>query len=284
MSTLKRKNTEEIVEISDDEGGSPPPVKKFRNEDTIDLTLSEDDEDEATPRDVAKVERSLSPYSPPSPPTLDQAVFEPAAPTVADRPVESIEGKAKIPEAADRYVPSINVAENTEYRSPYKFCMKPPFWQKWSGNDYLSFVEELRSQFGTCLMPLIRSETNNLPDPHPFSRRTGKPVEEVLHVWSALVAAPLYDTIEAKKRGEEGMQKQFEVLNKFGTPNRPWADGKFHGELHNIKAGTVLLITQAEGNKEEVKVPDLSKADLNYLKTALDDAHWKVLIGDCEVE
>lgn len=105
-----------------------------------------------------------------------------------------------------------------------------------------------------------------------------------MHVWSALVALPLYDTIEANKRGEEGMQQHFEALNKFGTPNRPWAGGKFHGELHNIKAGVVLLITQDEGNKEEIEFADLSKADLNYLKMTLTDRDWKTLAGNDEVE
>lgn len=93
------------------------------------------------------------------------------------------------------------------------------------------------------------------------------------------MAIPLYDTIEAKRRGEEGIQQHIEALNKFGTPNRPWAGGKMHGELHNIKAGVVLLITQAEGNKEEIKFAALGKSDLNYLKAALTDDDWKLLAG-----
>lgn len=109
-------------------------------------------------------------------------------------------------------------------------------------------------------------------------------MEEILQVWSAVVAKPLYDTIEAKKRGEEGMREYFEALNKFGTPNRPWAGGKVNGELDNIKNGTVLLITQAQGHKEEVKFEELSKADSNYLKATLSKSQWKTLAGASETE
>ena len=166
-------------------------------------------------------------------------------------------GLYAVPELADRYVPKTSTAEGVVYKDPKNFSLKPTFWKKWEDSDYAKFAEHLRLQF----------------DPIPFARESGLSVEEIKHVFSALVCNPLYFAVEAKKRGEEGIKQIMEAYNEFGTPMRPWGKGekgakKVTGELHNVQAGAIELILE-NGSKGEMKLSDMSDTDIKYLKDTL---------------
>jgi hypothetical protein len=143
MPSLKRKNIPEIFEISDDDSDSPPVKKAKVTPDIIDIALAEDNV-APTPATKAKIA-----VSPPAAETQTQASIQVATPTPASRTVESLaEKKRNNSEVADRYVPKFDPVEKTEWRNPFKFSSKPPYWMKWSQAEYVNFVEELRSQFG----------------------------------------------------------------------------------------------------------------------------------------
>lgn len=167
----------------------------------------------------------------------------------------------KTPELADHLVPKYSTLEQVEYSNPRKFCISPGYWQKWSAPDYKNFIEHLRLQF----------------DPKPFARATGKPVEEVTHMFTHLVAAPLYNASEAKKRGEEGMAELFDLYRRKGQPYRPWCDGKGIAKLYKVAPGRVLLITKT-GNKIEKRLDDLGRADIKYLEDTLMQEDKKLVL------
>lgn len=153
MSNLKRKNIQDSIEISDGEGPCPPAKRAKKHSPHVTVDLTQDASDSDSDDEVVKTAAPAAKLEPPSssPPTEieDHGAVQPDRPISPVLPVErGVSKMAEIPEVADRYVPIINVEQNTEYRNPFKFCVKPPYWQKWSGIDYINFVEELRSQFG----------------------------------------------------------------------------------------------------------------------------------------
>ena len=118
-------------------------------------------------------------------------------------------------------------------------------------------------------------------DPLPFARQTGLPVDEVEHVFSALVCNPLYSAKEATKRGEEGMFEMMEFYAKYGTQTRQWGKDEegakqIRGELHDVGPGLVEVILE-DGAKDRLKLSELSRSDIKYLKETLTDEHKGVL-------
>lgn len=199
---------------------------------------------------TSPIEKITNPTTPP--PTL---------PTPDATPPEK-SALAHIPEIADRYVPRTSTAEGIDYTNLRLFCLKPPFWRRWSSKTYLDFAETLRLQF----------------DPIPFAREHCMPVEEVRAVFSALVCNPLYDAKEARRRGEDGVEEMMALYNRFGTPRRPWG-GKVWGELDGVEKGVVRLVC-ADGSKGQVGVGELSELDVKYLQDTLAENDASMLWGD----
>ncbi|EMC98878.1 hypothetical protein BAUCODRAFT_382967 [Baudoinia panamericana UAMH 10762] len=181
-----------------------------------------------------------------------------------DRIEESLH---KIPELAKRYVPATLMPDGTLYISPKKFSVKPPYWQRWTGQMYECFGEYLRSQI----------------DLKPFAQANKLPLEEVMHVFTSLVVNPMRDAKEATKRGEEGMQEIIDMANKYGTRSRRWGrpisstdPRRLTGELTHVEKGAVVL-NCTNGNKRRVKVDDLVEEDIEYLRKVLLKGHWQLL-------
>lgn len=181
---------------------------------------------------------------------------QPTLPTPTTTPIKNPALQA-LPELADRYLAKTSTAEGIEYTGPMKFTLKPAFWKKWEGRQYVALAGYLRAQF----------------DPVPFAKETGLPVEEVKQVVNALVCNPLYFADEAKKRGDEGMQALFELFNKYGTTSRPWGKAygekkRVLGELYRVEVGVVEVILSS-GSKIALKLTDLSDGDVQYLTETL---------------
>lgn len=167
------------------------------------------------------------------------------------------------PEFADRYVPLYSTIEDVVYRDPAKFSLKPPCWEKWKPKEYYQFAQYLE-----CV------------DLTPLARRLDKPVEEVYHMYHAVVVNPLYDARKADSKGVQGMKGWFRLYNKYGTPCRVWADDEDkNGELDNITDGTVHLILQESGNKSQVKLDDLSESDLKWIQENVYLRNRQILSG-----
>ena len=182
-----------------------------------------------------------------------------------------------IPELATRYVPQRDYEEGVEYRNPSKFCVKPFFWNQWSPHDYMRFAEHLRVQF----------------DPVPFAHETGKSVEEIKHLFSALVVNPLYSISLVHKRGEQGMRQIQKLFEEHGTSIRQWgmethneAEGgneEILGELEGIEKNQVRLILN-NGTKKVMHVDELNGFDRAYLEQTLSEKQQGILWQRAEGE
>ena len=143
--------------------------------------------------------------------------------------------------------------EGVEYKDPQQFSIKPAYWRRWEPAQYHSFATHLREWF----------------DPAPFAYEHGVLVEEVRAVFTAVVCRPLWDAAEAKKRGEEGIQHLFHLYNTYSTPSRSWGKKgvkKVLGEFADVEDGKVVLIGKLSGNKYEMRLGDMSEADLEWLE------------------
>ncbi|KAI7542586.1 hypothetical protein KC331_g7894 [Hortaea werneckii] len=191
-----------------------------------------------------------APSVPSTPPTSIQQLDDPPA-----APHKTTEEELSQPsESADRY--STIARNGVEIKNSHNFCLKPPFWERWSAAHYAQFADDLRAQF----------------DPVPFARQWGIPVEEVRAVFYAVVCNPLYDAEEATRRGEEGVVGLMEFAKRHGTPTRRWGKqgGKrVRGEFDGIKNGQVVVIGEATGNEYCISPGELSKLDEEYLRHAM---------------
>ncbi|KAI7182520.1 hypothetical protein KC343_g12529 [Hortaea werneckii] len=193
---------------------------------------------------------STAPPVPSTPRTSDQQLDEPP-----EAPRKTTEEEPPQPsESADRY--STIARDGVEIKNPHRFCLKPPFWKRWTAAQYAQFADEIRAHF----------------DPVPFAREWRIPVEEVRAVFYAVVCNPLYDAEEATRRGEGGVMRLMEVAKKYGTPTRRWGKpgGKrVLGEFDGVKNGQVVVIGEATGNEYHISREELSQVDEEYLQHAI---------------
>ncbi|KAI7287311.1 hypothetical protein KC345_g656 [Hortaea werneckii] len=197
----------------------------------------------------------MNPTVPPLPSTPLTSVQQLNEPPAA--PHKTAEEELPQPSvSADRY--STIARNGVEISNSHKFCLKPPFWKRWTAAHYAQFADHLRAHF----------------DPVPFARQWGIPVEEVRAVFYAVVCNPLYDAEEATRRGEEGGMRLMEVAKQYGTPTRRWGKpgGKrIRGEFDGVKDGQVVVIGEATGNEYRVSREELSQVDEEYLQHAMGD-------------
>lgn len=171
-------------------------------------------------------------------------------------------------EVSDRFAPV--TIDGVEHRNPKRFSLKPPFWRRWDSKTYIKFAEHLRYHF----------------DPVPFAQEIGLPVEEITHVFHAVVCNPLYWPKEAAARGEEGMKEVMELFQatKYATPKRPWGKGgeggkQWLGEISGVSRGKVEIVLKSSGNVKVMGLEELGGPDLKYLQDTLSEEDWKALWG-----
>ncbi|KAK5743141.1 hypothetical protein LTR17_002902 [Elasticomyces elasticus] len=197
-------------------------------------------EDEADASSEVGLPSRLPSEAPPSIPLKDRALYD-------------------IPELALPYIPKVSTANDIEYTNPFKFCLKPPFWNRWQPKQYEKFACYLRETF----------------DPTIFAREEAMPIEEVQHVFTAIVCRPLRDASEARRRGEEGIAELMENANKYGMDFRRYGkeersvDGKLvkqkiYGELIGVEKGGIVLALR-NGNKHIMPVTELVEEDVTFL-------------------
>ena len=155
--------------------------------------------------------------------------------------------------------------QGVDFVNPKKFCTKPAFWHQWPAKRYWQLAQELRNQF----------------DPIPFARQFDIPVEEVQAHFTAVVVNPLYDAMEARRRGDEGIKELMKLYNKYGTQTRTWKAIKdksqgVRGELSAVKPGVVEVI-DPEGSKVVIQAKNLTADDTKYLKPLLNDDELEML-------
>ncbi|KAI7542422.1 hypothetical protein KC331_g7985 [Hortaea werneckii] len=213
------------------------------------MDLCDDDDEDIDP---------TAPSVPFTPPTSFQQLDDPPA-----APRKNTEEELPQPsKSADRY--NTIARDGVEIKNSHKFCLKPPFWERWSAAHYAQFADDLRAQF----------------DPVPFARRWGIPVEEVRAVFHAVICNPLYDAEEATRRGEEGVMRLMEFAKRHGTPTRrcgKQGGKRVLGEFDGVKNGQVLVIGAATGNEYCISPEELSKLDEEYLRHAMGEDSLSLL-------
>ncbi|USW52765.1 hypothetical protein Slin15195_G060840 [Septoria linicola] len=190
----------------------------------------------------------------------------PARPSANSRLPDTPRRLCDLPEYANRYQPIFSTLEDVVYRDSHKFCLKPPYWERWSDADYLEFAHQLQ-----------------LVDLRPMARALNKPVEEVLHMYDGVVVGLLKDASKASKRGVQTMKSWFKLYRESGTPTRIWTDTKIQGELEDITCQTIHLILE-DGNKGKITLDQLNKADYAWIHENILLQNRKILSGMADGE
>lgn len=201
---------------------------------------------------------ALAPAAEPAPSAASRASLDRTIDLATGRsPITKTTPLHEIPELADRYVPITSTAQSVEFRNAHKFCLKPPFWNSWTSEQYL--------KLGHWLESLDLTE---------IARTLNKPVQEIGCMLSNVAIVPLCDATEASRRGVDGMNKWFETYGEYGAPTREWTAKKVRGEVSEVAHGVVYLVLE-NGNKLELSKSNLSEEDKAWLKQNLSGAHKK---------
>ncbi|KAM0701604.1 hypothetical protein Q7P35_010512 [Cladosporium inversicolor] len=197
----------------------------------------------------------------------------PANPTpytaiTAAAPQQSSSALKKIPAIAPEYVPIyVSLDSPVKLRDSKQFCIKPPFWKRWPKHQYLALARYLE-------------ENNNLV---PFAEQEGLTVEEVQHVYQAVVVEPLrVETDRLAEVGQKRIEKMFKAYNKtHGKTWRKWGDGKssVDADLGGVKPGIVQLTGE---NADLIEVPfrKLNDVDKEFVLSLLPEEELAVLMKE----
>lgn len=135
---------------------------------------------------------------------------------------------------------------------------------------YVELAEDLRMQY----------------DPVPFARAHGITVEEVRHVYHAMVCNPMYAAKEAAKRGEEGMMEIVEMYRngENAAVARPWGreeheggEKRWLGEITGVKREGVEITLARSGLKRVLSLKEMGAKDRKYLKEILTEGDKNLL-------
>lgn len=256
--------------MDDEEDGLPTPTpaakrKRMTASKASNVTPANDRQDEglSSPYFSAKsnAHSQSSPAAAPTATSLPTRTIPTPSPTPQKPKAAEEDGSNQptvydVPETparlADRYVPK--TCDGVDYVKPQKFCLKPPYWMRWTLQQYQRLADAVSF------------------DAVAFARAEGITVQEAQNVFNAVVTRPLQKAGEATRRGEEGMQEIFYLHNQCGEPARPWTlrqgDEKIVAELAGFKDGSIVLILQ-NGIEEEIEVCKLSDGDIGHLKKTL---------------
>lgn len=173
-------------------------------------------------------------------------ILRPANPTpnkatataVPQKPLSALQ---KIPAIAPQYVPVyVSPDSPVKLRDSKQFCINPPFWKRWPKDQYLALAHYLE-------------ENINLV---PFAEQQGLTVEEVQHVYQAVVVEPL---LQETDRLAAASQKRIETIFKTfdktkGKSWRKWGDesSSIEGDLGGVRPGIVQLTGK---NADLIEVP-----------------------------
>ncbi|KAF2206864.1 hypothetical protein CERZMDRAFT_102927 [Cercospora zeae-maydis SCOH1-5] len=245
-------NQNEVIEITSNSGEEQPPA----------VTPAKPSVKPSTSNPPPSVTHDEEAIAISTDNTTGEVAATPAAPNRPSNVQDTPHSLYNSPEYADRYTPIHSTLDQVSYRDPHRFSLKPPFWQKWSTQEYHAFANYLE-----------------LVDLKPISRMLDKTVEEVYHMYKAVVVGPLLDARKARSRGEKGMKSLFENYNNNGTPNRAWTTESIRGEFDDVSFQTIHIILEESGFKKQIKLRDLTNEDLDYIKKNVVIEHRKILSG-----
>nr|OQO31386.1 hypothetical protein B0A51_02176 [Rachicladosporium sp. CCFEE 5018] len=156
----------------------------------------------------------------------------------------------------------------TPLKDPSTFSLKPPYWQRWPTSMYTALAQEFRRQF----------------DAEPFAAAHGKSVEEVEHIFHALIYEPLQSQSEkVRKVCQARVEKRMKLLNDCGEKLRKWDIGKSRvtAELYGVKEGVVVFVNE-KGEEIEAVFGRLGMAAQEYIKGLASEGDWAKLTGGVE--
>ena len=201
----------------------------------------------------------------PANPTPDKATAD----AVPQKPPSALH---KIPTIAPQYVPVyVSPDSPVKLRDSKQFCINPPFWKRWPKDQYLALAHYLE-------------ENINLV---PFAAEQGLTVEEVQHVYQAVVVEPLLqETDKLAAAGQKRIQTMFKTYDKTkGKTRRKWGDegNSVEGDLGGVRPGIVQLIGK---NADLIEVPfrKLNKVDQDFVLGIISEEEHAILTRQRDFE
>jgi hypothetical protein len=207
-----------------------------------------------------------SPTTPASqrlPSNQDSRLVNPT-PTVAATP-SSLSALHKIPAIAPAYVPVyVSPDSPVKLRDSKQFCIKPPFWKRWPRDQYRALAHYLEENI----------------DLVPFAAQENLTVEEVQHIYQAVVVEPLLDETEKLAAvGQKRIENMFKAYDKTkGKSWRKWGDDDIsvEGDLGGVRPGIVQL-TGKNADLIEVPFRKLKDVDKEFVLSLLSEEELAIL-------
>jgi hypothetical protein len=213
---------------------------------------------------------SATPSTPASHRLSSNPILRPANPTpaAAAAPQKSLSTLHKIPAIAPEYVPIyVSPDSPVKLRDSKQFCIKPPFWKRWPKDQYLALAHYLEENI----------------DLVPFAAQENLTVEEVQHVYQAVVVEPLREeTDKLSVVGQKRIENMFKAYDKTkGKSWRKWGDGdsSVEADLGGVRPGIVQL-TGKNADLIEVPFRKLNDVDKEFLLSLLPEEELAILMRE----
>jgi len=251
------------------------PVVDLTDDDEIDHISALNDgatkKQTATPAPPST--RKASPTTPAFQRLPPGQVSRPADPTpnkatTAAAPQKPLSALHKIPAIAPQYVPVyISPDSPVKLRDSKQFCINPPFLNRWPKDQYLALAHYLE-------------ENINLV---PFAEQQGLTVEEVQHIYQAVVVEPLLqETDKLAEAGQKRIETMFKTYDKTkGKSWRKWGDeaSSVEGDLGGVRPGIVQL-TGKNADLIEVPLRKLNEIDKNFVLAMISEEEHAILMRE----
>jgi hypothetical protein len=214
--------------------------------------------------------RKVSSTTPASQRLPSDQTSRPANPTpaTASTPQKPLSDLQKIPAIAPQYVPIyVSPDSPVKLRDSKQFCINPPFWKRWPKDQYLALAHYLQENI----------------DLVPFAEQESLTVEEVQHVYNAVVVEPLFvETDKLAETGQKRIEKMFKAFDKtVGKTWRKWGDGNSSvgGDLGGVRPGIVQL-TGKNADLIEVPFRKLNDTDKEFVLSLVSEEELAILMRE----
>jgi hypothetical protein len=190
----------------------------------------------------------------------------PADPTpTAAAPQNPLSALHRIPAIAPAYIPVyVSPDSPVKLRDSKQFCIKPPFWKRWPKDQYRALAHSLEENI----------------DLVPFAAQENLTVEEVQHVYQAVVVESLLDETEKlAAAGQKRIENMFKAFDKTkGKSWRKWGDGdsSVDADLGGVRPGIVQL-TGKNADLIEVPFRKLNEVDKEFVLSLLSEEELAIL-------
>jgi hypothetical protein len=192
----------------------------------------------------------------------------PTAATTAAVPEKALSALQKIPAIAPQYVPVyVSPDSPVKLRDSKQFCINPPFWKRWPKDQYRALAHYLEENI----------------DLLPFAAQENLTVEEVQHIYQAVVVEPLLDETEKlAAAGQKRIENMFKAYDKTkGKSWRKWGDGdsSVEGDLGGVRPGIVQL-TGKNADLIEVPFSKLNDVKKDFVLSLISEEEHAILMRE----